>query len=755
MDRSLYPSSVEVDQPTLDNTEATKAYHIKQRWMDAGNSGIADGCAVTVSANPIQVDVAAGRAYAPNNELIIVPETGGLGLSVYTAGTRNYVCAVYGEEESRPAARAFDGRTSNTRVQGTARLRVFSKAELDALPLTHTDMSVDARDRTVVLAVVTANGTAVPLTGASIETPPPVFTALVGLDQPQTITGVVFTAIDQETTLTEDATATLLARLLYTPGATPPSTATLSWRMPDDTYGAAVPIPADGEYTLATDDGQTVTVQVYTNQLPLTPSVNVEEDFEIYDVYGAERFSAADLLHRARTGTLAASRNNPHGQRVGDLGDPVADIAHTVRVGGGLVDTAAQAQVPRLTGPQNTNDLYNLWWETPLEFSGNARTIRVYSISVGGLCVAMNARWDGTNWNKDEAADIAARVSLGVAAQGGIFRVETREAASAAAWNDTQWSTNGITSQHTDTRMLLPLLLGPMLTNDANPLTQKLSINFNTTGRTLLFTSALASLFPGASILRVYRAVAPLTGGAHALEFVLNAAWTGTEWARDAADAAVKLTISRDEVSVYSRLAASSSPFTDATGSGGWDGEPAGGSPSFGNWEIGNDFTVGGDFIWSPPKTMTKSIPGLAGVFSDPTVTFYQPQVAIGTAFVGIHKQVGASADTLFLPVELPDGAVITGVTIVGLFDNNAGTITASALRYNITSSVMQSLNSGGAEAVSDGALNTQQALTINQFQTVDNSTYNYGVWIRVSAAAEVQLQGAIVAYTMSLLRTP
>lgn len=747
MDRSLYPSSVEVDQPTLENTEATKAYHIKQRWADAGNGGIAEGCAVTVGANPIQVDVAAGRAYAPNNELVIVPAAGGLSLSVYTANTRNYVCAVYGEEESRPAARAFDGRTSNTRVQGTARLRVFSKAELDALPLTHTDMSVDARDRTVVLAVVTANGTAVPLTGASIELPPPVFTALVGLDQPQTITGVVFTAIDQETTLTEDATATLLARLLYTPGATPPSTATLSWRMPDDSYGAAVPIPSDGVYTLATDDGQTVTVQVYTNQLPLTPSVNVEEDFEIYDVYSAERFSAADLLHRARTGTIAASRANPHGQRVGDLGDPVADIAHTVRVGGGLVGTAAQAQVPRLTGPQNTNDLYNLWWETPLEFFGLNTTVRVYTNAGGLLYVTSNARWDGTNWNKDEPAAGAQVFGLGSSVS-----YLTRDAGSPAPWTEAQWTAQPFSLTGSTANFPLRSIFGAnLLATAADALLARAQANFATTGRTLLFASQRATSASGTQ-LRVYRAVAPSTGGAFALEFVFNGAWDdgSSNWVKDdVTSPTLKVSASAaGAFGVRRRAAGSSSPFTDADGAGGWDETGLSTTITVVGGITAQDFRANGSYVLPTGPAFWASVPGVSGLFDNTT----DCNLLVGNSWniaSGFQKTGTGAAAQVFFPLRLPHGVVVSACRI---YLSLAGAAANGAVVRTAGTGVVQSLDAADTSSIATTTGIEERSLVVDQNLVVDNDLYQYGVWIELPAAATATIYRVEVEYNQFIV---
>lgn len=199
-ERSLYPDNVEVRQRDLENTETTKARQILLNRIDVFSEAVADGLAVSVNVGTnTLIDVASGRAYTPSGEVCeLASAVVGNQLSDYTASTVNSVCLAYTELEQTPAPHISDGTTRNTQVVGVTTVRVYTAAELAALPATLADVTQVARDRVVVIATVVANGTGVALTPASITAVLPAKTLLDKLNRDGTnsITGVILPDVD-------------------------------------------------------------------------------------------------------------------------------------------------------------------------------------------------------------------------------------------------------------------------------------------------------------------------------------------------------------------------------------------------------------------------------------------------------------------------------------------------------------------------------------------------------------------------------
>lgn len=64
--------------------------------------------------------------------------------------------------------------------------------------------------------------------------------------------------------------------------------------------------------------------------------------------------------------------------------------------------------------------------------------MRKYGVAAGGVIDTVNARWDGTNWNKDIAGQVAQKWQMTAS----VVRSQYRMAANNSAWSDAGWDAN-------------------------------------------------------------------------------------------------------------------------------------------------------------------------------------------------------------------------------------------------------------------------------------------------------------------------
>jgi len=700
MDRALVPEAVEIHQPALQYMEESKAYHILKRWVDGGTMGVVSGLTVTVgSTNNTLIDIAAGHGYAPNGELVeATAAVTGVSLSNYGAGIDNYVCLVYTEVSTHPEAVATGGRTAATRAARSFRTRVFTLTELNALVATSTDMSVDARDRTLVVAVVNANGPAVALVSADI-TNAGTANRVLTMTQPTNSTGVSVLAISNGTPTTAERVAAgdianSQAQIEVTTGATPPGSVQARYKAPGDTtFGSYVVIGAGGSpFTLASATAsRTILLSSSIPVLPQVALTTTTDTLTVSEMYveNPSRGGARDESHR-RVGTVQGAQGlgalpsaaNPHGALIKNL-SAIHEIPQTLFLGTQVMSTQAHALVPRLhtTQVSTVASTHTLLWQIQLD--GTTRCVRFYVNNSRTLVITVNARWTGFNWAKDDTAQAASKFAIfdsGITSQ-------ARTAADPNTFDDTQWtnvpffiaglagtagevSLNGLTQ-------LGNSLLGTLLGRD----TARLRATYDNPGgggqqKTLLFESHRSGLLDDERVLRIYRSntATLVTDG---IDITLNARWdtTNNNWLKgNAAASASKIEIGRNFIIFYQRAGANGQFVVgggDVTGANGWDTDKTHTfNLDLGTYAAQGDIFVNGTtgFVASGPtseytfgsaRTYYNHTPGGIGQ------TFPEALGAVSWGQTGMVRSPGVASFNAGWPVRLPNGATITAAHVL------------------------------------------------------------------------------------------
>jgi hypothetical protein len=313
MDRSVFTDGIMVDKTDLNAIESTKSFHILNRFLSGAATGVYSGLEVTVNGiNNRKIDIAFGNGYAPNGEYVeLTVSQVSVSLSSTTgAGIVNLVCLVYGEYSSRVKPHETDGTTKYARTNRTVRVRVYTQAEYAALDATNSDLSIDAKDRILIVAKITDTG--IGLVSGDI-TSPTAFQFLNYSSAPVNITGTSIVYVSSDT-VQGNGTLTFVK-------ATP----SLQWQAPGSgVAGTAVILTADGTYVLDGGDGSTITVSVVIVSLPAS---NKSDSLSIANLYGQSvaRFTEIDGLHRSMIGTGTPSPLNPHGLSMSDIGGDITN----------------------------------------------------------------------------------------------------------------------------------------------------------------------------------------------------------------------------------------------------------------------------------------------------------------------------------------------------------------------------------------------------------------------------------------------
>jgi hypothetical protein len=306
-DRPLFPGGVVVAAKDLAYEAGARAFHTLRRQLDGAATGVVSGLTVTVdTANSSRIAVSSGAGYAPNGAYanLALPQTN---VALADPSAKNYVYVFYTETQDQPRGHEADGTSPNTRAVASARVRVYTKAQFDALPASSDDLSVDARDRGLLAAVVTGAGLNVALTASSIESPKSLRTPVVTINQPVVLTGVDIVGISQATSLGQ---ATLDFKV---------STKALRYIAPGETtYGDYVDVSSSGDFTIASNLGVTLKVAV---QAPSLPATDMTLTLTVSDLYGQSvpAYSGVDHLLRSKLGSGLPTATNPLGLSVDDL----------------------------------------------------------------------------------------------------------------------------------------------------------------------------------------------------------------------------------------------------------------------------------------------------------------------------------------------------------------------------------------------------------------------------------------------------
>lgn len=351
MNRSLFPEGVEVHQRHLENTETTKAKAIVDRTTDIADYGVVSGLVVSVNGvDTTRVDITSGAGYAPNGERVTLSANQtSVQLASYAASTKNYILLMYDELQSLPEAHETDGTTRNTKVVESSRLVVVTEAAYNAMADTDRVLSNNARDRALIIAIVTANGSGVALTSSSIVAPS-TFDAALAATQPINITGIQIIAVGA-------STPSGVGSLSFTA-----ATKVLKWQAPGEGgYGANKTLTASQAETLTSLNGHTLLVNV---SYSILSSTDQTDNITISDLYSQSvpRFSAVDMHHRSMIGSGQPSASNPHGMTLDDLSPGAAgslevhqDLMHSNGIWSGSSTSLLSSTVDTTTTPDRLN----------------------------------------------------------------------------------------------------------------------------------------------------------------------------------------------------------------------------------------------------------------------------------------------------------------------------------------------------------------------------------------------------------------
>lgn len=341
--RSLWPEGCEVHQRHLQNETTERISATNQLIGDTTSKGVVSGLSVTINGGDnTKVDISSGYGYAPNGEYVeLGTSQTAIALAGITFGYVNYILLMYDEVNSSPEAHETDGTTRYTKATVSPRVVVLSAAQYTAMAATDAVLSNNAKDRALLVAIVTGTGGA--LTTSAIQQST-TFNAVLQSNQPNNITGVLITNIDPNT-----STGSGTLSYEYTPQR-------IRWQAPGEgSPGSWTTLTTSGQYTVTSSGARTLTLNITASTLPLT---NQSDTITIANVYGQTipHFTAIDSHHRSLTGSGVPSTTNPHGMTIEDLSPGASgtleghqDVEHA----NGLVRTSASTLLSATvnTGP--------------------------------------------------------------------------------------------------------------------------------------------------------------------------------------------------------------------------------------------------------------------------------------------------------------------------------------------------------------------------------------------------------------------
>ena len=251
------------------------------------------------------------------------------------------------------------------------------------------------------------------------------------------------------------------------------------------------------------------------------------------------------------------------------------------------ISTAADAAVPRIVTPAADYTVadYTLFWESQ-DAGGDRGAIRIYvgqgtaQVNGASLVLTHNAAWDGTQWDKDEAADPAGMYVISDAG----FRTFFYLSGGSAPWADADWRDDvdgfeqlryawGSTGHNNrgDLRVFGSIEdLGEGMLDATYAAVARIHANFPD-GATVKYT-CLLKLDNGAGEgdVRLYVSdgfIGALNGNATQFVLTVNARWTGSaeNWTYDDnTRAACRVSVSSIGIFFHSKSGTVTDPWTDA-----------------------------------------------------------------------------------------------------------------------------------------------------------------------------------------------
>jgi hypothetical protein len=261
------------------------------------------------------IDVKQLSGFAPNGEFIsTTSDYYDLSLSDETLGVVNFVLAIYTENEIHHQPHESNGERYPTEASAAWRIRIYTEAEYDALPDTDANLANDAKDRSLLIGKVTANGPLTTLTASSIESPTE-FAGVLYANPREfvTIPGIQIIGVSPDTQLGDGT-----IEYTYTAGPN----YTFTWESAaGGGPGLPVPVAADGVYDLQDSTGAYIKILVGLSLLPTTGTFPISVTTTIYNLYHQDvpRQTAEDWLHRNFIGSGTPTPNNPHGLSLNDI----------------------------------------------------------------------------------------------------------------------------------------------------------------------------------------------------------------------------------------------------------------------------------------------------------------------------------------------------------------------------------------------------------------------------------------------------
>jgi len=556
-DRSTYPEGHEVHQKDLAYTQSAIINNLLRRFADSSRPGVAFGLTVqrsTLVTSRVDISVDPGRArgwaYTPAGHLIEITSSQlNIGLADYTDAAINLICAVYTEVESEPSAHETQAIIQNTRAARSFRIRAYTQAEYDLLQESDPDLGIDAKDRIAILGIALGNGSTLGVPNALVTTEvtqqaPFTETLTAARTSVHTVLGVEIIDISSQTNLASNAQL----RLICSAGPT----FTLAWAAPGDSFGVAVTITADGNFSLTSSNAtDTIVAKVVFSLLPLINGTYTDT-YTIGSIYQdvAPRWSARDHLHASKTGSGLPTENNPHGIDASDLGSNVVDFPQVIRLGTGYQATELQALTPRITTVNSTAAGVDrtLQWEVPPDVANLRGGIRFYSsVTDGNLEIANNCRWNGTQWIKDLGANSDASIFT---VRGGFMSFATHESGAIPGPNFTDtdislrtlWSTSVPGADEAANPQGLFRFENYLDTN-LKSIRPRIDTKYNPSASfyTLLWQSSPSVVSTTTGTTRFY------VNGTGELHITRNARWDGALWNRDILSEATLLEIGSGE----------------------------------------------------------------------------------------------------------------------------------------------------------------------------------------------------------------
>jgi hypothetical protein len=786
MDRTLYTDGQEVTQRQLRRTEDTRVFHVLDRFTALAQLGVRSGLEVTVNpVNSTIVDLSAGFGYAPNGELIEL-SAAIEGISI-NATSGSVIGLVYTEIESAPAAHELDGTSSNTKAARAVRLAVLTPTEYDALNSSEADFALDALDRFLIAAFVTVEANS----GALIIESPATFADFIVTINATVLPGIVITAIDPTTPKTDPAP--LPGGLSFATLSFDPSTTSLTYTAPTDTAGASQNIISGGSFTISSNSGYTITVEVVPALLPTSGPTLTDDDLIVDHIYAtiAPRATAEDGAHRNLLGGQVPTPENPHGLRVSDIATLYELFPGTIELGGALNEASVvgASQTPRLITRNSdlsggASSTFTFIWEMPgTGISGGPFTIRWYMNNFDTLVLTVNAVWDeaSSQWARDTVANSSLRLDFASAG----FVLYQHASTEPDLWADGAWNVNEFHSTLSNrTQFTGNIELGLLKLAEISEVeTSRIQTHYSKfvgRTRTLIWESrgvtSVSGLSPvfdtGESYMAIYRvsgADGIFTSDTDGLEIVRNATWreSTADWDRVGSGAATKLLLTRTRVAM---LRHDDPPPWDDTAWTSTDPYLTFGPAGPGSLVLGGTITAGDtitapDYDYAPARTFYHTVgPGDAVGFSVSGANGLQnlaadPESASPPV---IRHGTGAVDQFYMVPVHLPDGALVTAAELTFDSVTNGG---LNALKV----SMVRAPRSGGGSPQSfkagattwdsppDSGATQVFPLTVDDatVTTIDNTAYTY--WLNIThtavGASQHDWRAGRITYTLSTLR--